>query len=78
MAQGRSSEEALCFIYNEQAIHFIGCIGGWRRARGTERGALSAERGSAESEVSFDINKTSNLMRMKQNGETDSLEPHVP
>lgn len=46
--------------------------------RGTEKGALSADRASAGSEVSFDINKTSNLMRMKQNGETDSLEPHVP
>lgn len=78
MAQGRSSEEALCFIYNEQAIHFIGCIGGWGRTQGTREGCVISRQGSAGSEVSFDINKTSNLMRMKQNRETDSLEPHVP
>lgn len=45
---------------------------------GGERGVLSAGRGSPGSRVSFDINKTSNLMRMKGNGETDSPEAHVP
>lgn len=78
MAQGRSSEKALCFIYNEQAIRFIGCIGGKGVLGGRERGVLSAGRGSPGSRVSFDINKTSNLMRMKGNGETDSPEAHVP
>lgn len=53
-------------------------MGGGGGANAGDGEGCVISRASAGSEVSFDINKTSNLMRMKQNGETDSLEPHVP